>query len=684
MKPAKLFQYSIYILPLVFLWAGLNMELAKFGNDPNYVYLVNATAICSGKWVGYIDHPGTPVMQIGALTIALKHLFSNPGNEKLAEHVFGDSQAFIQSISNVLVILNSLVLLFLGWFTLRKTKSIGAALLLQIATFITANTLDHAWTKVSPEPFLFFLSCLFVIVVLQFYYSSNRKAWKYVFIFALISGAGLGTKATFLPLVFLPLVVLPSIKKKLVYLLLIPLAFVLFTIPIIPEYENMYYWFRGLSSHSGIYGHGKKGFIDFETYLPNIVEITKSNAIFVGVTIVSSILVAIELIKSKGKIKTLSTETVFLAGLSISSGIGILMVAKHYHVNHYLIPVLLLTGISVLFIFKVVFKTQKGLFSKIALPFVVVLFFVFVGYKIPDKINYANEGYKLTNEEMDKTNKRIEKEYVGYTKVYYYPNAFYPYSGLNFGDVYCQRRMLPEIQNVHGDIYFYHSFEHTVKNWNQAISLDHLIQKQGKKILLVGGPFNSKDAGELWKHGFPVKEIYDGRIQAIYELDTLQYNRAAKDIEENLEWSINCDMEEVNSNDYFVGNNLEEFGKAVYRSGEKARSGNYAIKFDKTREFAMEYKLKDLKQGDQYEIEVWKFADNESVRLVAAANDSKKFYKTQRSSVFTDDNGWELLNLKFTIPDSIEGETIKIYLWNADNKTGYFDDFSVKKWKKSE
>ena len=89
----------------------------------------------------------------------------------------------------------------------------------------------------------------------------------------------MGTKATFLPLILFPLFTLPTVKKKIFYLLGIIPSFVIFTIPAIPEYNRMYFWFRNLISHSGIYGHGARGIIDTKTYLPNIQSILSNNPV---------------------------------------------------------------------------------------------------------------------------------------------------------------------------------------------------------------------------------------------------------------------------------------------------------------------------------------------------------------------------------------------------------------------
>lgn len=681
MNRSKISQLVLLLFPAFFLWLGFNVELAKFGNDPNYVYLVNSTALCTGAGVGYIDHPGTTVMQIGAVTIGVTHLLNNPENETLAAHVFRDSHYFIFTIRNVLMVLNAIVLLLLGWVAFKRTRSVWVALLLQGSAFITSNTLDHIFTKVSPEPFLFFLTAVFVMAVLWFYTDKNRNSWKFVVVFSLLIGAGLATKATFLPLAVFPLVVLPTFKKKLFYSAGIIPSFVLFTIPIIPEYKHMAHWFVGLMSHSGTYGHGKKGVIDFHTYFPEMLRIFENNPIFAIVLLLGVVVVAVGFWNHLRSKTAMSRELIILAGLVASAGSGVLMVAKHYHSNHYLIPVLLLSGIIVFFIHNFFEQKNNQLpFIKYEIPVLVVLLVLFIVFVQIPNVNYFNDGYKITNIEMDKTNAMVDKKYADYTRVYYYPNALNPYSGLNFGDVYTRRRMLPEIKKVHGDRYFYHSFEKTIKNWDRKISLADLIQQHGNKIILMGGPHDEKTAAEIDAQGFPLKRIYKGRIQTIYILDTLRYNRLLKNRINNFEEIVACGAENLSEdNRKIIGSNNKTLGAVAIRTDAVSHSGNYSVKMDKNREFALEYRLTNLKAGERYEIEIWRKEESGSANLVVAAENSKQFYKATNSAVLTDKEGWQLLRLSVTVPANLDNNTLKVYLWNTNKQVVFFDDFVIKR-----
>ncbi|MBT3385475.1 MAG: hypothetical protein HN778_19155 [Prolixibacteraceae bacterium] len=675
----KILKYSVFILPVLFFLAGINMHKAKYANDPEYIYLVNATAICDGKFVGHIDNPGTTVMQIGAATIAIKHLFSNPENEPIVQHVFKEPDRFVRSIRFGFLVLNSLVLLLLAWVTVKKTGSLWLAILLQASTFITSNTLDHVWTKMSPEPVLFLVSCLFVITILNFYAEKEKTRWKYVIVFALLAGAGLGTKATFLPLVIFPFVVLPTIKKKIIYLLGIIPSFVLFTIPAIPEYKNMYFWFRGLISHSGKYGHGEKELVDIETYFPNIIKIITNNPIFAFVLILAIFVVLLTLFQSFRKKTKPDWDVRILSGLIASSGFGVLLVAKHYHFNHYLIPILLLTGISLFFVLNILFKTKlHPMIKKLIPPIIVVGLIIFIGFKQTTRMKYASHGYQITNEEMDSTNVKLERDFADYSRIYFYPFSFYKYSALNFGDVYTKRQMLPYLKKLYPNTYFYDFYWNRLQYWNADVLLEDIIEYNGNKILMVGGPRDEKMAGELTLRGIPLKKIYKGRIQAFYEIDTLKLIQIGK--EKIVVEQVFCDAEILsNDNQNFIGSDRESFGNAFMRNDEFFRSGKHSIKMDEKTEFAIEYKLDGLKAGNNYEVEVWRKSNNYSGRLVVASINSKVFYQSQNDFITSDKYGWDLIRIKFTVTQEMEKEILKIYLWNPQKKLAWFDDLTIKK-----
>lgn len=519
---SKFLKYSVVILPLIFLLAGLNMHKAKYANDPDYIYLLNAVAICDGKSVGHIDNPGTTVMQIAAATITIMHFVSNPENDTLVTHVLKNPDKYLEVIRTVLLVLNTIVLFLLGWLALVKLKSVIVALLLQTFTFISTNTLDHVWTKLSPEPVLFFVTCIYIIYILYFYSDKEKDSWKHVIIFAAITGVGLATKATFLPLVIFPLIILPSLKKKLFYLLGIFPSFFLCTIPAIPEYNNMFFWFRNLITHSGKYGSGEKVFVDLQTYFPNMIKIVEKNLIFGIVVGIALVLILISFARYFWKKKKINWELRILTGLIATSGFGILLVAKHYHANHYLIPVLLLTGVTFFFTLTIVLNNiTSRLIKKYFSSFILISLILFIAWRqIPILIG-INKAYKISNEEMDLTRAMIKNDYPEYTVVNYYTFSLNKYTALKFGDVYAGNKLLPYLKNIYPSTYFYDHSRRQILLWDDAVSLNDFMELHGDKILMINGPNNLKTVSEMKSIGLPLVNIYKGKHQTIYKLGAL-------------------------------------------------------------------------------------------------------------------------------------------------------------------
>ena len=157
---------ALLILPMLFILVGISFNRTQYANDPDYIYLVNALNLIKGQPVGHVDNPGTTVMEASAVILSVSSLFDGKQDQSLAETVVRDPDRSIQLIRVTFIVLIALLLLLLGWVAWKKTGSLWYALILQITPFLSANVLEHVWTKVSPEPVLFMVSTLLVIVLL--------------------------------------------------------------------------------------------------------------------------------------------------------------------------------------------------------------------------------------------------------------------------------------------------------------------------------------------------------------------------------------------------------------------------------------------------------------------------------------------------------------------------------------
>jgi hypothetical protein len=303
---------------------------------------------------------------------------------------------------------------------------------------------------------------------------------------------------------------------------------VLFTIPAIPEYKRMYNWFSGLISHSGKYGHGEKELIDLETYIPNIFKIIGDNQILgivIGLGISLIIFSIIQNLRSKEEKET-DWNIRILTGLVLSCVFGIMLVAKQFNANHYLIPILLLIGISLFFILNILQKLKvPSIIERSMLPVIVFGLILFLSWRQPEVMKNVNYGYRISNEEIDSVNTMLERNYPEHTRINYYSYSLNKFNALKFGDVYTKNKMLATLNRVYPNTYFYDFSRNKVLDWDTEISWKEIIELNGNKLLMINGPFNEKMMEEIGTRGFPLKNIYKGRVQVVYELDTTRYSQ---------------------------------------------------------------------------------------------------------------------------------------------------------------
>ena len=83
-------------LPLVIGLAALGIWEARgpfwlgTNQDPTYVYLLDSLRLAVGVPVVHVNHPGTPVLMLGAAGLSLTHAGSEP--EGLVAAVVGDPE----------------------------------------------------------------------------------------------------------------------------------------------------------------------------------------------------------------------------------------------------------------------------------------------------------------------------------------------------------------------------------------------------------------------------------------------------------------------------------------------------------------------------------------------------------------------------------------------------------------
>jgi hypothetical protein len=509
------------IFPAIFLFFALPFNRTHFGNDPEYAYLMNGINIGILKPVGHTDNPGTTVQLFSAVVLRAAYLVKSNKSEGFQKNILHNADRYIEWERKVMIILNSITMLFLGIISWILFRNIWLSMLLQIMPFVSANLTEHVFTKMSPEPVLLMISAALVLLIIRYYSRGKVNEKKYALLFALVAGFGVATKATFIPLLIIPILLLGSQKLRKQFLLFFVLFFILFTLPAVPQYPHMAKWFLSLVVHTGKYGEGGVGIINVFQYMNNVVEICYRNPLLSITLMISALIMSSALVKSSFKLQFRNNLSFrFVTALATAQLAGVLMVAKHYHANHYLIPELCMVATNWIFIFLYLNENLPFVYRKVFAYFPVFMLLIVSGMVTANK-NYlqaANQGYVLSNRDYDKMLHLLDNEYKGYTCAYYYPTSINLYSALRWGNVYSRFQHTRAIKEIYPNGYFFDIRTNRFSLWETPIATSTMDEISNNKLLMIGGPLDETERLKIEKGGIKLTAIFKGHSQIIYKV----------------------------------------------------------------------------------------------------------------------------------------------------------------------
>jgi hypothetical protein len=470
-------------------WLGGN-------SDPEYVYLLNAANLAGLKGVGHIDHPGTPVQVLGAVTIKIVHFFNFSSEIDWRTDVLQRPEYYLKAINILMIVLNVLMLFSLGMFTYFLTDNFWLSLWLQLSPFFSITLLQFGLTRVTPEPVLFFSGSL-MIVVLVFVLKAHRDNFTtpgenviMIFIFGLITGFGIACKVTFIPLVVIPLILFPKIKNKILYLFAAVISFVIFTLPIIRMYPRFFDWIFNLLTHSGRYGGGPSQLISTQKYIKNIKHLLVGNPFFSMILVLALVIVIITLLIPRLR-KTYCSAIHFklLAAVSAAQVIGLLMVSKH-SAHHYLLPVLNLSGIAFFLIFLYFKHLQESLNISpkiLTASTAIFLVFLFVLANPAGQLNKTITRLAKVKEQSLAIHQEVKNNYQDYAKIFYYGSSSPEYA-LKFGSDLSRSYHSQPLEKLYKNVYFHDIWtkRFTGFDYHREIPFETIREKHGDKIVFQG------------------------------------------------------------------------------------------------------------------------------------------------------------------------------------------------------
>jgi hypothetical protein len=369
-------------------------------------------------------------------------------------------------------------------------------------------------------------------------------------------------------------------------------------------------------------------------------------------------------------LKSAERFLMFILGLSFLGGLLFFVLQfwtfkdhDYYLINIYIIPVFILFTA-----FNLALKKYPKLMASIVFK---TLFAVFIIY------NYYYAGQKLN------------QRYHGYM------NAGYE----KLKDVFDSKAFLNQIGILPGDtIIFLPSQNHiplylmNLKGWTNYHDARFNREKpviynadsigivksvnNGAKYLFINGPdelINNK-----YIQSFTRQMIGRHNNLLVFDLHDTTLNFSIAEIKTKADYF--CDMETISgSGEFFTGqNNRGLFGNVETRSQDKSFSGEFSLKLNKERPYGATILIDSVRYDEKIKISVWKKANDPKIGTIISSSENPAIFYHQ-SVIQTDSasNGWTAITKEFRVPEELDHKSLKIYLYNENEESVYFDDLRI-------
>lgn len=513
------------IMPIIFVFTAVALKQARgpywMGSnyDPDYAYLLNSLNLAQGHGIGHWDHPGTPVQIIGAIVIRLAYFIKTFRWSGLETHVIANPEFYLQAISWVLVTTNALLVFLIGLTSFRLTGNFWQTILLQSAPFLSTIVLNNSLTKVSAEPLILTASLGFIWLSLLYIRSKDPPHnHRFGVGYGLIAGLGMATKINFLPLSVAPLLILPGLKTKVIYIISTVLAFIFFTLPIVPIYPAFFSWIDRIYRHTGIHGTGEVSIFNASHFIANLNLLAHEFQTFL-ILMVMAVAFIIYLAISPAARHLLGTRESRLAiGILVAQLAGVVIVGKHPG-HHYLIPAIILTS---LLVFTTIRLLNQSSHQLTLWPLIIKLSLVILVWRLYSQTFTTLQGLTkdLTTETKNLSGvyRKSLTEFNDYAKIYYF-RASAPASALKFGDDYALGLHAPTLKKLYPDVFYYNIWEKQLYSWNDPVKIADVQTVFGQKIIFIGTSFAKHYQTEpQYKPNLPLVDTLNGNPETIYRL----------------------------------------------------------------------------------------------------------------------------------------------------------------------
>jgi hypothetical protein len=340
----------LFALPLAFLAASLVLrdvagEAWLWRHlDPDYFYLFDGLGIVNLSAPHHVAHPGVPLSVFVGLV--LKALHPLLGGEAIVAEVFAAPGFHLAIISVLLISLNALAMLLVGWVTHRATGNLAVTILVQISPLLSMLTFKFS-LRVKPEAFLITTTLIMAALVMLALRPDTllRHRLRIAVMFGLIAGFGIANKIIAAPLlVLVPVFLLGTWRAVFLFWATAGGAALLFCLPAASETERFVGWILLIGKGSGAFGEGPQTIISFADY-PHQFRRMLSRPAASAPLILGVIVLTWGWLRRRKGLAIRILEWRALASLILGVLVLAAIVAKQPS-SHYMIPAFCLGGLS--------------------------------------------------------------------------------------------------------------------------------------------------------------------------------------------------------------------------------------------------------------------------------------------------------------------------------------------------
>ncbi|MCG8698065.1 MAG: hypothetical protein MI922_08430 [Bacteroidales bacterium] len=683
---------TLVIIPLFIVGLSLvnkhvNKEVYINSVDCRYAYLYNGLNLGNGRFIlGHIDHPGTPIQVVYAITSRITHQLTD-SDKYYTQAVIENPEKYLSVAMYVLTLINGLFLFLTGFLCFKLLDNIYYALLIQgivLTSGITFSISNYS----NPEMF----ACTVLLIgVLALGYINNRLSDRKLTFYSSLAGSFLlSLKITFGAYLLVPLFLIPRLKNKLLYIFYTFFFYLAFAFPVTLQGRKYLQWLTDLITREGRYGTGDKVLFNAEKMAYNLKYLfTQFDFLLFFVLNAIGLILVIYVLKKEKKTGKERNIIKTISGILVANTALLIFVLKQFS-PYYLLPSLYFGGILLVcmlmlgqeYLPQLITNKRVKYFTLIFIP---VFIFRLGLYSKTELQEVKNE--KLPYFETLSKVKPFERD-TNFVKIIVpeYNGAALPQYAHHFGTIWSGKE----------NEYFYHQFlkktypysyifdtksPDFIYHWDNKVSFRDVFCLPKNKLLYIEG-----NQGRYRSVLKALNEI------GLRESDfTLEYHN--KSTNEYLLFmqndSVNCHPSKTiellcqfepqlinNGKCYFNDTSYYYDGFWFPLVPDHEVPGNHHVHFKPDMLYGPTLKI-PYQPHMKISVDLKVTPANASLISVISPYQSSEFYNAKQNQLDLHETKWSFLSHNYTLP-KVEGvDSVLIYTWNKNGEEVFIDDMKI-------